>query len=135
VDATGKLSRRFSNFIDEDSSVIPQAMFSDDSTLTPDQRAARAKRTQDLEAVADVVGSVVDSVVDSVADTAGERPVGDPKATARAAKALRTWKSFKDRVDAERDDVVKAAFKAGMTKTEIHQIAGVSRTKIDDILK
>jgi hypothetical protein len=37
-------------------------------------------------------------------------------------------------VDGRRDEVVRAAAEAGLTKSEIHRLAGVARSALDRIL-
>lgn len=49
--------------------------------------------------------------------------------------ALRSWRTQRDRVAAERDNLVRVAIRYGLSKEEIHVITGLGRNTIDRILK
>ena len=56
--------------------------------------------------------------------------MSDANTTATIEKQLREWAKR----NAERDDLVKAAHKAKISKNRIHTLTGISRSTIDRIL-
>jgi hypothetical protein len=51
----------------------------------------------------------------------------------QARELLTTWAADHDTVTRRRDDVVRAAAGAGVSKSEIHRLTGIARTTIDRI--
>ena len=51
----------------------------------------------------------------------------------RARQMLAGWAAEQDAVRGRRDQVVQAAIDAGLSKSEIHRLAGMARTTIDRI--
>jgi transposase len=47
---------------------------------------------------------------------------------------LTTWAADRDAVDEQRDEVVRVAVDAGISKSEAHRITGISRSTIDRIV-
>jgi hypothetical protein len=55
--------------------------------------------------------------------------------TVRQARQMLTgWAAEQDAVDRRRDEVVRAAIDAGLSKSEVHRLTGIARTTIDRIL-
>ena len=54
---------------------------------------------------------------------------GNPRTVQK--RTLRRWRENYDK----RDDVIRAAYYAGLSKMEIHKLTGISRTTIDAVLK
>jgi hypothetical protein len=55
--------------------------------------------------------------------------------TVRQAREMLTeWAAQQDAVVSRRDEVVKAAIAAGLSKTEVHRLTGIARTTIDRIV-
>jgi hypothetical protein len=50
-----------------------------------------------------------------------------------ARGTLRSWRRRRDAVASERDPLVIAALKSGLTKEEVHVLTGLGRTTIDRI--
>ena len=46
---------------------------------------------------------------------------------------LTAWAAEQDAVDRRRDEVVRAAIGAGVSKSEVHRLTGMARTTIDRI--
>jgi DNA invertase Pin-like site-specific DNA recombinase len=58
-----------------------------------------------------------------------------PELTVRQAREmLAAWVSERQSVTERRDDVVRIAFQAGLSKAEVHRLTGIARTTIDRIL-
>lgn len=58
-----------------------------------------------------------------------------PELTVRQAREmLAAWVSERQSVMERRDDVVRIAFQAGLSKAEVHRLTGIARTTIDRIL-
>jgi hypothetical protein len=54
--------------------------------------------------------------------------------TVRQARAMLTaWAAEQDAVGGRRDEVVRAALDAGLSKSEVHRLTGIARTTIDRI--
>ena len=57
-----------------------------------------------------------------------------PGLTVRQARELlAAWAADHAAVDGRRDEVVRPAIDAGLSKSEVHQLAGLARTTIDRI--
>ena len=55
--------------------------------------------------------------------------------TVRQARQMLTgWAAERDAVGSRRDEVVRAALDAGLSKSEVHRLTGIARTTIDRIL-
>ena len=52
----------------------------------------------------------------------------------RARQMLAGWAAEQDAVGSRRDEVVRAAIDAGLSKSEVHRLTGIARTTIDRIL-
>jgi hypothetical protein len=50
-----------------------------------------------------------------------------------ARQMLAGWAAEKDAAGSRRDEVVRAAIGAGLSKSEVHRLAGMARTTIDRI--
>jgi hypothetical protein len=46
---------------------------------------------------------------------------------------LTAWAAERDAVSSRRDEVVRAAVDAGLSKSEVHRLTGMARTTIDRI--
>ena len=58
-----------------------------------------------------------------------------PELTVRQAREkLTSWAADRRAVDGRRDEVVRAAVEAGLTKSEIHRLTGIARSTLDRIL-
>ena len=51
----------------------------------------------------------------------------------QARQMLTAWAAEQDAVDRRRDEVVRAAIDAGLSKSEVHRLTGMARTTIDRI--
>jgi hypothetical protein len=51
-----------------------------------------------------------------------------------AREMLAGWAAEQDAVGRRRDEVVRAAIDAGLSKSEVHRLTGIARTTIDRIL-
>ena len=51
----------------------------------------------------------------------------------RARQMLAAWAADHDAVGSRRDEVVRAAIDAGLSKSEVHRLTGMARTTIDRI--
>ena len=51
----------------------------------------------------------------------------------QARQMLAAWAAEQDAVGSRRDEVVRAAVDAGLSKSEVHRLAGMARTTIDRI--
>ena len=51
----------------------------------------------------------------------------------QAREMLAAWAADHDAVGSRRDEVVRAAIDAGLSKSEVHRLAGMARTTIDRI--
>jgi hypothetical protein len=51
----------------------------------------------------------------------------------QAREMLTAWAAEHDAVDSRRDEVVRAAVDAGLSKSEVHRLTGIARTTIDRI--
>ena len=52
----------------------------------------------------------------------------------QAREMLAGWAAEQDAVGSRRDEVVRAAIDAGLSKSEVHRLTGMARTTIDRIL-
>jgi hypothetical protein len=52
----------------------------------------------------------------------------------QAREMLTAWAAEQDLVAGRRDDVVRAAVTAGLSKSEVHRLTGIARTTIDRIV-
>ena len=52
----------------------------------------------------------------------------------QAREMLAAWAAEQDLVAGRRDDVVRAAVTAGLSKSEVHRLTGIARTTIDRIV-
>jgi hypothetical protein len=52
----------------------------------------------------------------------------------RAKEMLTAWAAEKDAVASRRDQVVRAAVDAGVSKSEVHRLTGIARTTVDRIV-
>ena len=52
----------------------------------------------------------------------------------QARQMLTAWAAEQDAVGSRRDEVVRAALDAGLSKSEVHRLTGIARTTIDRIL-
>jgi hypothetical protein len=52
----------------------------------------------------------------------------------QAREMLTAWAAEQDAVTGRRDEVVRAAVAAGLSKSEIHRLTGIARTTIDRIV-
>ena len=52
----------------------------------------------------------------------------------QARQMLTAWAAEQDAVGSRRDEVVRAAIDAGLSKSEVHRLTGIARTTIDRIL-
>jgi len=52
----------------------------------------------------------------------------------QAREMLTAWAAEQDAVAARRDEVVRAAVEAGLSKAEVHRLTGIARTTVDRIL-
>jgi hypothetical protein len=52
----------------------------------------------------------------------------------QAREMLAAWAAEHDAVDSRRDEAVRAAVDAGLSKSEVHRLTGIARTTIDRIL-
>jgi hypothetical protein len=52
----------------------------------------------------------------------------------KAREMLAAWAAEQDAVGSRRDEVVRAAIDAGVSKSEVHRLTGIARTTIDRIL-
>jgi hypothetical protein len=52
----------------------------------------------------------------------------------QARELLAGWAAEQSAVSARRDDVVRQAAAAGLSKAEVHRLAGIARSTIDRIL-
>jgi hypothetical protein len=58
-----------------------------------------------------------------------------PELTVRQARnMLAAWTAEQDAVAGRRDEVVRTAVAAGLTKSEVHRLTGIARTTIDRIM-
>ena len=58
-----------------------------------------------------------------------------PELTVRQARdMLAAWAAEQDAVAGRRDEVVRAAVAAGLSKSEVHRLTGIARTTIDRIV-
>ena len=53
----------------------------------------------------------------------------------QAREMLAGWAAEQDAVGSRRDEVVRAAIDAGLSKSEVHRLTGIARTTIDRILE
>jgi hypothetical protein len=51
----------------------------------------------------------------------------------QAREMLAAWAAEHDAVDSRRDEVVRVAIGAGLSKSEVHRLTGIARTTIDRI--
>ena len=51
----------------------------------------------------------------------------------QAREMLAGWAAEQDAVGSRRDEVVRAAIDAGLSKSEVHRLTGMARTTIDRI--
>jgi hypothetical protein len=51
----------------------------------------------------------------------------------RARQMLAGWAADQDAAGSRRDEVIRAAIGAGLSKSEVHRLAGMARTTIDRI--
>ena len=51
----------------------------------------------------------------------------------QARQMLAAWAAEQDAVGSRRDEVVRAAVDAGLSKSEVHRLTGMARTTIDRI--
>ena len=51
----------------------------------------------------------------------------------QARQMLTAWAAEQDAVGSRRDEVVRAALDAGLSKSEVHRLTGMARTTIDRI--
>ena len=51
----------------------------------------------------------------------------------QAREMLTAWAAEQDAVGSRRDEVVRAALDAGLSKSEVHRLTGMARTTIDRI--
>ncbi len=52
----------------------------------------------------------------------------------QAREMLAAWAAEHDAVDSRRDEVVRAAVDAGLSKSEVHRLTGIARTTIGRIV-
>lgn len=52
----------------------------------------------------------------------------------RAREMLTAWAAEQDAVASRRDQVVRAAVDAGVSKSEVHRLTGIARTTVDRIV-
>ena len=52
----------------------------------------------------------------------------------KAREMLAAWAADHDAVGSRRDEVVRAAIDAGVSKSEVHRLTGMARTTIDRIV-
>jgi DNA invertase Pin-like site-specific DNA recombinase len=52
----------------------------------------------------------------------------------QAREMLTAWAAEQDAVAARRDEVVRAAVDAGVSKSEVHRLTGIARTTVDRIV-
>ena len=52
----------------------------------------------------------------------------------QAREMLAAWAAEQDAVAARRDEVVRTAVDAGLSKAEVHRLTGIARTTIDRIV-
>ena len=52
----------------------------------------------------------------------------------QARQMLAAWTAEQDAVGSRREEVVRAAVGAGLSKSEVHRLTGIARTTIDRIL-
>jgi hypothetical protein len=52
----------------------------------------------------------------------------------QARELLAAWAAEQDAVAGRRDEVVRAAVAAGLSKSEVHRLTGIARTTIDRIV-
>jgi hypothetical protein len=52
----------------------------------------------------------------------------------QAREMLTAWAVEQDAVAGRRDEVVRSAVDAGLSKSEVHRLTGIARTTIDRIL-
>ncbi len=52
----------------------------------------------------------------------------------RAREMLTAWAAEEDAVASRRDQVVRAAVEAGVSKSEVHRLTGIARTTVDRIV-
>lgn len=52
----------------------------------------------------------------------------------QAREMLSTWAAERRSVAGRRDEVVRAAVEAGLSKAEVHRLTGIARTTIDRIV-
>ena len=58
-----------------------------------------------------------------------------PELTIRQAREmLASWAADRHVVDSRRDEVIRTAAEAGLTKSEIHRLTGIARSTLDRIL-
>jgi hypothetical protein len=58
-----------------------------------------------------------------------------PELTLRQAREMLTaWAAERRSVAGRRDEVVRAAVEAGLSKAEVHRLTGIARTTIDRIV-
>ena len=58
-----------------------------------------------------------------------------PELTVRQAREILTaWAAERRSVASKRDEVVRAAVEAGLSKSEVHRLTGIARTTIDRIV-
>jgi hypothetical protein len=52
----------------------------------------------------------------------------------QAREMLTAWAAEQDAVGSRRDEAVRAAIDAGLSKSEVHRLTGMARTTIDRII-
>jgi hypothetical protein len=52
----------------------------------------------------------------------------------QARELLAAWAAERDAVTARRDEVVRAAVSAGVSKSEVHRLTGIARSTLDRII-
>jgi hypothetical protein len=52
----------------------------------------------------------------------------------QARQMLTAWAAERDAVDSRRDEVIRSAIEAGLSKSEVHRLTGIARTTIDRII-
>jgi hypothetical protein len=52
----------------------------------------------------------------------------------QAREMLTAWAAEEDAVAGRRDEIVRAAVHAGLSKAEVHRLTGIARTTIDRIM-
>lgn len=52
----------------------------------------------------------------------------------QARDMLASWAADQGEITRRRDEIVRAAVAAGVSKSEVHRLAGIARTTVDRIL-